>query len=420
MNLDATALLQDAATNHKLGNYPAALMQYRVYLSRNGENLSAWECYSSLLLTMERFEDCLEACRRALAINPNSRLATYNIATTLVHLLNKCVVEERTSEIQTYADQLIGVQSGGCPDNADWVGSHTKLLIGDFEEGWRLYESRLRQPDFNGQGHLLAAPMWDGKPYQGKTLLLHGEQGYGDTIMMLRYLERVKALGGTLLVYVQPPLLDVARSCPGPDYIFEKEQKIPFDVQLPMMSLPRIFNTNIDTIPSHNPYISLPEHAPNMEQISFRLNNARHSKKRGLVWAGRPTHKRDAERSIPPELLAPLEAAKDASWFCLQRDAPDAIPFPGAAPLGDLFETFADTAYALSKLDALVTVDTAIAHLAGAMGIPTMLLVSFLPDWRWLLARGDSPWYPSIKIYRQQNHGDWPSVIQRVAEDLRL
>jgi hypothetical protein len=160
------------------------------------------------------------------------------------------------------------------------------------------------------------------------------------------------------------------------------------------------------------PYLAVPAHVPNRGQIDSLMSGADPRKKKvGLVWAGRPAHKRDAERSIPPGLLSPLAEVEGAQWFALQRELPDFAPFPGAAPLGRALGTSADTAYALSRLDMLVTVDTSTAHLAGAMGVPTAVMVTCVPDWRWGLARRDSPLYPSVTALRQAEPGDWAGVV---------
>ena len=413
----ALALLQEALTNHRDGNFSAALLQYKLFLSRDTENLSAWEGYSSLLLELGRLENCIDACQRALAINPESASAISNIKSVIQKSIIADIKLKGSGETLRFIDRLLDFQIIGGNSELKYQFSYTKLLFGDFEPGWRLYESRLDCERFEHQ-RLSAIPMWDGKPYRGKTLFIYGEQGHGDIIMMMRYFERVKALGGTLLAYAPIALVDVARTCPGPDYVFGEGGAIRCDMRFPVMSLPWLFKAGIDTTPPRIPYLSLPEHVPNKAQIAYRLNKATHTKKYGLVWAGNPDHSRDSERSIPPGLLRPLGEVEGASWFCLQHGVSDITPFPGAIPLGGLFETFSDTAFALSQLDLVVTVDTSVAHLAGAMGVPVCLLVTFLPDFRWLLWRSDSPWYPSMKIYRQPEPGDWPAVIQQVAADL--
>ncbi|MDR0499169.1 MAG: hypothetical protein LBH03_05490 [Holophagales bacterium] len=419
MNPDVVTLLQSAMINHKNGDLSAALLQYRIVLKHAPENLMAWDHYSRLLLTLERFAECADVCRNILAIDPESAVPKTNLIYVLNKLIDAGIKDEKPSEILRIVDQLNRLQTDSNFDKAAFKLGIFKLMLGEFEAGWYLYESRLRLNEFIGNKELLTIPRWDGKSFHGRTLLLHWEQGFGDTIMMLRYLEQVKSLGGKLLLFVQEPLVDIAATCAGPDYVFGNPDESPtFNIQLPLMSLPQALNTRINTIPSRASYISVPEHVPNRTQINSCLTASQHTKKYGLVWAGRPTHAMDAERSISSEHLHYFAAVKDASWYCLQREAPDTIPFSGAVPLGNLLETFADTAYALSQLDMVVTVDTAIAHLAGAMGIPVRLLIAFRPDWRWLLKRSDTPWYPSIKIYRQTEPGDWVTVIEQAALDL--
>jgi tetratricopeptide (TPR) repeat protein len=418
MNPALVEMLHAALTNHKDGNHSTALMQYRIILKHFGDSSLAWECYSALLCDLKRFEDCIEACRHALEIDHASKSARTTLKRALRGLLVEAIQSGNLGNISALADQLMEYLDDD-PSGQAFEVCNIKLLLGEFETGWRLFEERLEYPNFLGAKYLLRYPKWDGKPYHGKTLLLHGEQGFGDSIMMMRYLEMAKSLGGTLILFAPKELSSLAAACPGPDLVVgEASENVSFNFQLPLMSLPYIFSTNLDTIPNKVPYITLPNHIPNKDGIDAKLASSGLSKKIGLVWAGRPSFKRDSERSIPPHILRPLEAAPNASWFCLQRDAPEIVPFPGATPLGNLFDTFVDTAYAVSQMDAVVTVDTAIAHLAGAMGVHVKLMVTCFPDWRWLLWRSDSPWYPTLKIYRQPSPGDWQSVIQQVLADL--
>jgi len=416
MNPALAELLQAALTNHQGGNHSTALMQYKIALKHFGDSSLAWECYSVLLFDIQRFDDCIDACRHALELDPSCNSARKTLRVALNHMLVTATKSGDLGNISTLAEQLVEYLDDA-PVMQPLELSSIKLLLGEFRQGWSLFESRFELPNYSGAKALLRYPRWDGKPYPGKTLLLHSEAGFGDSIMMMRYLEMVKSLGGTLILYMPDALVSLAKECHGPDMVFVKTSKaVSFDYQLPMMSLPFIFDTNLETIPNKVPYIHLPSHVPNKDAIDARL--ARGTKKIGLVWAGQPGYKRDSERSMAPETLRPLEAAPDTSWFCLQRDGHDAVPFPSATPLGDLFDTFVDTAYAVSQMDTIVTVDTSIAHLAGAMGANVKLMVSCLPCWRWLLWRSDSPWYPTLKIYRQPSPGDWQSVVQQVLADL--
>jgi tetratricopeptide (TPR) repeat protein len=415
------ALLEEALTCHKGGNYSGALLKYKSYFKHETQNPVAWECYSTLLLGLSRFDNCAEACRNALALKPDSEMAKKNLTIALNNMLIERVIEGNQGEFINVSEQIINLKFSD-PGSLAWERCYMELLAGDFHKGLELYEIRLKLPSFNGNKGLSSAPRWDGRPYQGKRLLIHAEQGFGDSIMMARYFEQIKALGGELHVFVLPGIGDISSTYKGPDYIFddpEDKMMTAFDIQLPMMSIPLVLNTTLETIPSHIPYICVPQNVPNREQIDARIATAVHSKKIGLTWSGRPSHKRDSERSIPIELLRPLEEVQGVSWFCLQRELPEAIPVQGAIPLGDLLVAFSDTAYALSRLDQLITVDTSVAHLAGALGVPVWNLITFMPDWRWLLWRSDSPWYSNMKLYRQPTPGDWPAVIEQVVSGLR-
>ena len=184
------------------------------------------------------------------------------------------------------------------------------------------------------------------------------------------------------------------------------------------MSLPRVFQTSLASIPAEVPYLDIPENVPNREWIAQTLAASQGQTRIGLVWAGNRSHKGDAQRSIPAaafELLAPLPGV---AWHSFQIDTAEAPPLPGLISLDPMLRNLSSAAYALSGMDLLITVDTALAHLAGALGIPTFLLLPFFPDWRWLLGRDDSPWYPSLRLYRQTAPGDWTGVLQRLLEDL--
>jgi hypothetical protein len=293
------------------------------------------------------------------------------------------------------------------------------LRLGRFREGWMLYESRWQCAGLTGPELDFKQPRWDGSPFKGKTLLVYYEQGLGDTFMFVRYAPQIKALGGRVLFAVQPALADVVATCSGVDGVVLHGKPLPpFDLYVRMLSLPWILQTDVVNIPAEIPYLDVPKRVPNRERIMGLLSTPEGRIRIGLVWAGSPTHKRDAERSIPPEVLAPLAALRGVSWYSFQLEAKSNPPLPGLISLDSSLRNFSDTAYALSGMHLVITVDTALAHLAGALGIPTLLLVAFFPDFRWMMGRDDSPWYPSMRIYRQLHFGDWESVILRVLADL--
>jgi Flp pilus assembly protein TadD len=301
----------------------------------------------------------------------------------------------------------------------DFEQSFVDLLFGDLLQGWERYEARLRIPPEQRPNRSFAQPAWKGEPFVGKTLLLWAEQGLGDTLMFIRYLPLVKALGGRVILETQTALVEVAATCQGADLVLPRESLLPpFDLQVSLMSLPWVFRTELASIPAEIPYLAVPQEVPNRQRILELLALTQDSTRIGLVWAGSPGHVRDDERSLPATALAPLAALPGVAWFSFQLGNKEVPPLPNLHSLAPLLQDFADTAYALSGMDLVITVDTAVAHLAGALGIPTLLLLAFQPDYRWLLERDDSPWYPTLRLYRQPAYGDWASVIRQLASDL--
>ncbi len=304
-------------------------------------------------------------------------------------------------------------------DVAEYERGYLSLLFGEMPKGWDQYESRLRIPGKVKPKRAFAQPRWQGELFPGRTLLLHFEQGFGDTFMFARYAPMVKALGGRVILLAQKPLADVIATCVGFDEVIAEGAPLPdFDLQLPLPSLPHVFRTELGTIPAAIPYLDVPERVPNRDRIARALVASQGKLRIGCAWAGSPNHARDKERSIPRKALEPLGAIPGAAWHSFQFGVLADAPLPGIVPLAPALQSFSDTAYALSGMDLVITVDTALAHLAGAMGIPTLLLVHFQPDFRWMLYREDSPWYPTLRIYRQSIPGDWNSVIQEVLGDL--
>jgi hypothetical protein len=300
----------------------------------------------------------------------------------------------------------------------EYTRAHVMLLFGELQAGWQAYEARMRIPGLIPPVRAFTQPLWDGAPFPGRTLLLHWEQGFGDTLMFLRYAPRVKALGGRVLLAAQRELADLAATCRGVDQVIAHGDELPpFDLQLPLLSLPRVFGTGLDAIPAEVPYLDVPEQVPHRAALAGLLAASRGKVRIGVVWAGRPTHINDRQRSLPAAALAPLGSLSGVAWHSFQL-GPEPAPLPGIVALGPLLGSFSDTAYALSGMDLVVSADTAVAHLAGALAIPTLLLLPFQPDFRWLLERADSPWYPTLRLYRQPQPGDWATVIRHVLADL--
>lgn len=304
-------------------------------------------------------------------------------------------------------------------DRAVWDQSFATLVRGQLPLGWDQYEARLKVPGLITPQRAFTHPRWDGRPFPGRTLLLHYEQGLGDTLMFVRYAPMVKALGGTVLLAAQAQLADLVATCEGLDGIVPKgTAPPPFDVHFPLLSLPWLFRTDLVSIPAEVPYLRVPDRVPHREDLDEVLARGEGRIRIGLGWQGSPAHPRDRERSIPAPTLAPLAALPHVAWYSFQREEGLELPFPEVQDLGDLLGDFSDSAHAVAAMDLVITVDTALVHLAGALGVPALLLLTAVPDWRWLLDRADSPWYPTVRLYRQPRPGDWDSVVRRVIADL--
>jgi tetratricopeptide (TPR) repeat protein len=312
-----------------------------------------------------------------------------------------------------YSQKLLDVMFEG-PELL-WERSALLLKMGDFKEGFKLYENRpsmrLASP--------FVGPRWSGEPFRGRRLVVHWEQGFGDTIMMLRFGPMLQALGGEVVLFVQPQLLELARTCVGFDRIVSGQTKeLEHELHIPTMSLPLALGIEPDTIPAEIPYLGVPPLVKWRNAILERLRMSGAGRRIGLVWAGNKNYKNDHLRSIPPEQLEPLGRAEDATWFSLQRETPDLLPLPGMVGMADLMETFGDTAFLINCMDVVVTVDTMAAHLAGALGKPTILMLPFRSEWRWMAKGSGSPWYPTIRIHRQNYLSDWSEVTEAVCKEL--
>jgi tetratricopeptide (TPR) repeat protein len=404
----------------ELGRPGDALANFESVLAANPDHLDALGNYGNALLKLNRPAAALAAYDRALTAVPENAQLLTNRAVTLRRL-------DRPREASRSASRALTSR----PDfaQARFVESVAQLTLGDFDAGWRGYEARWSVGLLASQRRSFAAPLWLGEgSLDGKTILLHAEQGSGDTIHFVRYAQRVAEHGAkAIILEVQRELVRLLSDSPIVDIkgiaavVARGEHLPPFDCHCPLLSLPLAFATELATIPAEIPYI-----VPRDEEVRlWRERLPRGRPRVGLVWSGARSHDNDLNRTLRLEALLPLLDRADVTFVSLQHDvrAEDVAVLrgrPSVVQIGDEFRDFADTAAALAVLDAVISVDTAVAHLAGAMGKPLLLLLPFAADFRWLRERQDSPWYPTARLYRQPEFGDWDSVIEQLGRDLQF
>jgi len=374
------------------------------------------EAHFSLGLSVQmqgRDGEAMDCYREALRRAPGFAPAALNLG----YLLE--ARQEVAAAIDTYAAAITA--------DPGLVEAHVNLgmqllLAGRLAEGWEEYEWRLRYPEYGGADAAAAAPRWEGAALGGRAILLDAEQGFGDAIQFLRYAPLVAARGGRVIVRCAPELRDLVASTPGVAAVVRRGEPLPaFDAYSPLPSLPRTFGTTLENVPADVPYVQAdPQRAARWRA---RLAEAKEPCRVGLVWASQSRHRTAAAKSVALDALSPLGAVPGVRFYSLQKGeaARQARHPPPGMRLTDLsadLTDFADTAAALSALDAIISVDTAVAHLAGALGKPAWTLLKFAPDWRWLLAREDCPWYPTMRLFRQARPGDWSEPLARLREAL--
>jgi len=365
----------------------------------------------------DRLEDALFHSQQVLALKPDFADGFYNQGFILRRLgrLEEAIANYRTA-IQ------LDPNSAGAHKNL----GHALLLTGDLRQGFQEYEWRWQQ--FGWTPRSYAQPLWDGSPLNGKTILLHAEQGFGDTMQFIRYATLVKQLGGRVVVECQPSLLTLLDTVAGIDQLIDQGAPLPaFDVHAPLLSLPHLLGTTLETIPANIPYLqtSLPllPLLPSPVRLSAHVEalTPHSSLKVGIVWTGNPDHKNNRYRSCAIDQFLAVCQLPGVAFYSLQKGADEdlqAVSTGLVQDVGQHLHNFSDTAAAIAQLDLVITIDTAVAHLAGALGKPVWLLLSFAPDWRWLLERDDSPWYPTMRLFRQRQRGHWQGVFERVAAAL--
>jgi Tfp pilus assembly protein PilF len=376
------------------------------------------DVFSNLAIALReqgRLDEASVCCQHALRLKPEHVEAQNNLGSVLME-------QGRLHESLSCFEQVLRQQPGHV--EAHFNRALLWLLQGNWDEGWREYEWR-RQAK-SSPPCSFKQPRWEGEPLDGRTLLLVGEQGLGDTLQFIRYVPLLKQRGATVIVSCQKTLVPLLTSFPGIDRLVAAGSELPvFDCHASLLCLPRIFHTTPDTLPAEVPYVSaaaglLHHWRRELDRIpGFKI---------GIAWQGNATFKRDRGRSIPLVHFEPLARLPGVKLLSLQKGfgseqalaVSDRIPMIDfGARLDDASGTFMDTAAIMNSLDLVITSDTAIAHLAGALGVPVWTALSLVPDWRWLLGREDSPWYPTMRLFRQTQLGGWPEVFERIVGELK-
>lgn len=395
------------------GDFKRALGLIATTVRRKPDWPEAHSNHGLVLNDLARYEDALASFDRALAIEPNRIAALYNRGNALLGL-------NRIGEAAVHFERVIELQ----PEHAgaQLNSAIARLSLGDFRSGWRRYEWRWRTPDRVAGRRHFAEPLWLGDAeLDGRTILLHAEQGLGDTIQFARYAPVVAQRGAKVVLEVQPSLKTLMTQLAGISLIVGRGEPLPrFDLQCPLLSLPLALGTELTTIPDRTPYLSASD--AGFAKWSARLPLDA-GLRVGLAWSGNPDLKNDRNRSIPLQQLSPLWSVPGIQIVSLQRDVrPGDLRLLDRTArivrLGTEWVDFADTAAVIAMLDLVIAVDTAVAHLAGAVGKPVWLLLPFAADFRWMVDRDDSPWYPTARLFRQIKRGDWSSVIRVVRDEL--
>ncbi len=430
---------------YDLKRYADSEQAYRQAIAAHEAFPIAWSNLGNTLSAMGRHREAAEACRRAIALQPDYATAFMNLGSALVkagevaeaeEALRQAVALSPTNHAAHRNLSAALVQQGALTEgkasaetalriNPRDAEAHrnlalVRMLNGDWPAAFEEFEWRWRATDMSPPP--FPQPWWNGESLAGKTILLHAEQGLGDTLQFVRYAKLVRQQAARVIVQCQSSLTGILAGCQGIDCLINKEQPLPsFDVHCPLMSLPRVFAHTVETVPCETPYLQADPH----RVADWRTRLPAAKRRIGVVWQGSRSHRADQHRSVPLAEFAPLAAMDGVRLISLQKgDGVEQLAdFPqwNVVDFGEALDAerpFLDTAAVIASVNLVVTIDTSIAHLAGAMHIPTWIALSHAPDWRWLLERTDSVWYPSVRLFRKQRAEPWSAVFGRMAEAL--
>lgn len=444
---DATAHVDWGLVYHRLGRLGQAVAGYRRALELRPDYPEALSNLAHALTAQGKLEEAVACGRRALELRPDYAEAYNNLGNALrdqqrldeAAACYRRALKLRPDLAQTHRNLGIVLADQGQPEAAlasyrralelqpDDVEAHlgmalVMLVTGDFQQGWAEYQWRWRRQD--NPPRSLQQPLWRGEPLGGRTCLLHAEQALGDTIEFVRYARLLKRQGARVVFECPAPLLRLLVGCPGIDRLVQQGDELPaFDVHAPLLSLPGILGTRVATIPGEVPYLfAEPELVGRWRDKMSRLDGF----KIGINWRTRPGSGDWMRRTIAAQHFQSVAAVPGVKLVCLQKGVGPAeenaiLPRLGLWDPGPDFDgaaAFVDTAAVMAHLDLVLTADTAVAHLAGALGVPVWVALPTPPDWRWLLERHDCPWYPSMRLFRQKRPGDWAGVFAEITAAL--
>ncbi len=408
------ALLKRGDILQRLGRYDDAVQSYNRALEMQPKNIDGLNRRGNAFLALDRHEEALESYDRALETAPHNAVLFFNRGNVLQQLGRMDEAVEDYSRALSFKPDFA---------EASMEQSHCRLAVGDFQTGWRQYESRWRTGQLKGKGLNSPQPLWLGEEQLcGKTILLWAEQGFGDTIQFLRYAPLAAQKAGHVVVRVPEAMRSLTGTLKRPVSIVTHEEPLPpHDFHCPLMSLPLAFGATLESIPADIPYLGAD--IDKVEKWRKRLG-PRKKPRIGVVWAGRRHEPINRTRDMPLEAMRPL-GLLDIEIVSLQKEVPEQDgkaleSMPQFRRLGETLVDFADTAALMENLDMVISIDTAAAHLAGALGKRVWLMLRHSGEWRWFLQRSDSPWYPSMRIFRQKARGDWVGVISEITRELQV
>ncbi len=437
---------------HQQGNATQAEQVYRSVLEREPNHVNGW-CYLGIALhDLKKYAQSVEAYQKALALQPNFPVALNNLGNSLRYLgrvqeaddafqraldlspeyfnayRNRGTLHAWTGRIDLafkYYEQAMKLNPSDAELHRNLGVIH--LYQGNFIEGWREYAYRWKCAEaiqYNYQ-----QPKWQGEQLQGKTILLYCEQGLGDTIHFIRFAKELKDRGATTIAHIQPPLLALLQGCKGIDYLIPNSLKIEqhFDFHCSLLDVAQVLKVDDSNIPNKVPYIHTAKHLIDYWRAVLDRELPAAKLRVGIVWQGNQDHQADMFRSVPLSALTPLSEIDGIQLISLQRGfgTEQLKSWNGSKIIYCLPENidqssgaFMDTSAILEYLDLIVTSDTSMAHLSCALGRPTCVMLGYTPDWRWLQNRPDSPWYPSCKLFRQTQVGDWGNVVREIGQHI--